>query len=116
MHWINQFFFLLKPRFTIPVGLGWLVLNALLVAEVVDVKSGYLLGVIGLSFVFGETFEIENPVLEKSVMLAFNIGCGLFNEDINSEGFGNVVFFLELGLTLISGKKDSLVFSSLYNL
>jgi hypothetical protein len=51
---------------------------------------------------------IEKPVLEKSVTLDFSIGCGfsLFSTPINYDGFGKVVFFLELGLTFISGKKD----------
>jgi len=60
----------------------------------------------------GEGLFIENPVLEKSVTLDFNIGCGfyLFKTPISYDGFGNVVFFLELGRTLISGKNDSPVF------
>ena len=83
---------------------------ALFAVLVVEDNNGYLLGVIGLSFTFVEPFDIEKPVLEKSLILAFKIGCGLFIKDINSEGFGNVVFFRELGLKLISGRKDSFVF------
>lgn len=78
---------------------------------------GYLFGVIGLSFTAGGLF-MENPVLEKSVILDFKIGCGfsLARFPISSDGFGNVVFFLELGRTFMSGRNDSPVFSNLSTL
>lgn len=58
------------------------------------------------------TLLIEKPVLEKSVTLALSNGFYL-KFPINSDGFGKVAFFLELGLKFISGKNDSPVF---YNL
>ena len=103
-----QFFFLLNPRLTIPVFFGTLPFKPLIPVAVVADSTAYLLGVWGLSFEPGDGLFIEKPVLEKSVTLDFSIGCGfsLFNTPINYDGFGKVVFFLELGLTFISGKKD----------
>ncbi len=63
---------------------------------------------------------IENPVLEKSVTLPFSNAVGFPIVPIgpivpiNYDGFGKFIFFLELGLKLISGKKDSPVFYILY--
>lgn len=106
---------MLRPRFAIP-GLGWLPFRAFDPTEVAAEITGSRFGVIGLSFVPGEGLFTENPVLEKSVILDFKIGCGfyLFRFPMSSDGFGRVAFFLELGLTLISGRKDYPVFSSLY--
>lgn len=75
-------------------------------ALIVD-DNGYFLGVLGLYF--SGWFVAENPVLEKSVTLVFRIGWGLtlFIVLTSSEGFGKVIFFLELGLRLMSGKNDS---------
>ena len=52
---------------------------------------------------------IENPVLEKSVTLPFNKVVGFPIVPIvpmSYDGLGKFIFFLELGLILISGKKD----------
>jgi hypothetical protein len=62
-----------------------------------------------LTPVLGLYYFIEYPVLEKSAVPDFNSGAGLVALSIeanNSDGFGRVVFFLELGLTLMSGKND----------
>ena len=57
---------------------------------------------------------MENPVLEKSAVLDLSKGAGfvLSSDPINYDGLGKVAFFLELGLTFISGKKDYPVFYS----
>lgn len=89
-----------------PAFFGTLPFKTFAPLDVVAESIGYLFGVWGLSFDPGDGLFIENPVLEKSVTLDFNIGWGLFKTPINYDGFGNVVFFLELGRILISGRKD----------
>jgi len=80
------------------------------------VKIGYLfLGVFDLYFIGFACYLsfMEKPVLEKSVTLDFKIGFGfpiVLNEPTIYDGFGNKIFFLELGLWLMSGKNDYPVF------
>jgi len=108
---------LLSPLFTIPdpvfETLFLKVVTPFVTGIVILPSRSFSLGVLPLSPIFELELDcIENPVLEKSATLDFNIAVGLsfVSEPISSEGFGRVIFFRELGRWLISGKNDSPVF------
>lgn len=75
---------------------------------------GFVVEVIEFLFTGVEGFSETKPVEEKSPILDFsNVFCpSPLKEPTSSEGFGKLIFLRELGLWLISGKKDSPVFSS----
>lgn len=63
-------------------------------------------------------FSDMNPVEEKSLMLDFKmVLCSPPRKDpINSEGLGRFIFLRELGLWLMSGRKDSPVLDRISDL